>query len=79
MIMRESLAKLQHAAREDYTALSSTVEFLPGETQKQITVEISNDKRIEEDERFQLDLTGGVGVHVSPLARTEITIENDDG
>ena len=55
------------------------MEFLPGETEKQISVQIRNDKRIERNETFELYLTAGAGVHLSPFPRTEITIENDDG
>ena len=55
------------------------MEFLPGETEKQISVQIRNDKRIEQNETFELYLTAGVGIHLSPFPRAEITIENDDG
>ena len=65
--------------KEDYTSISTIVKFLPGETEKQISVQIKNDKRIERNETFELYLTAGAGVHLSPFPRTEITIENDDG
>lgn len=65
--------------KEDYTSTSVIVDFQPGETQQQISVYINNDKRIERNETFQLYLTAGAGVHLSPFPRTEITIENDDG
>lgn len=64
--------------KEDYTSVSRIVEFLPGETQEQIMVEINNDKRIERNETFELYLIAGADVHLS-LPRTEVTIENDDG
>ena len=65
--------------KEDYSSVSRIMEFLPGETQKQITVQIRNDLRIERNETFQLYLTAGANVHLSPFPRTEVTIENDDG
>ena len=74
-----SYVLLLNIVKEDYTSISTIVEFLPGETEKQISVQIRNDKRIERNETFELYLTAGVGVHLSPFPRTEITIENDDG
>lgn len=68
-----------YIVKEDYSSISSIIEFLPGETQHHITVHINNDKRIERDENFQLYLTAGAGVHLTPFPRTEITIQNDDG
>lgn len=68
-----------HSVIEDYTSMSTIVELQPGETQQQISVQINNDERVEGNETFQLYLTAGAGVHLSPFPRTEITIENDDG
>ena len=65
--------------KEDYTSITQVLEFQPGETQHQIEVYINDDMRIERNETFQLYLIAGVGVHLSPFARTEITITNDDG
>lgn len=42
-------------------------------------MQIKNDMRIEENETFGLYLIAGAGVSLTPLPRTEITIENDDG
>ena len=67
------------AAREDYTSVSEIVEFLPGQTERHIIVQINNDMRIEDNETFELYLIAGAGVNLTPLPRTEITIENDDG
>ncbi len=67
------------AAREDYTSLSEIVEFLPGQTERHISIQIHNDMRIEDNETFQLYLIAGAGVNLTPLPRTEITIDNDDG
>lgn len=35
--------------------------------------------RFEDNETLQLYLIAGAGVNLTPLPRTEITIENDDG
>jgi hypothetical protein len=67
------------SAREDYTSISEIMQFLPGQTEKHISVQINNDMRIEDNETFQLYLIAGAGVNLTPLPRTEITIENDDG
>ena len=67
------------SAGQDYDPLTQILEFQPGETQKNITVTIHNDQSIEEDEQFELYLTGGIGVHLSPFPRASITIQNDDG
>ena len=67
------------AADEDYKSVSLILEFLPGETEKKIKITIINDKKIERDEFFQLYLSAGEGVHLTPFARTEITIINNDG
>ena len=59
--------------------MTQILEFQPGETQKNITIIINNDQRIEAAEQFELYLAGGIGVHLSPFSRTAITITNDDG
>ena len=64
---------------EDYTSVSTIVEFHPGEIQQQISVHIHNDEQIERNETFQIYLIAGAGVNLSPFPRTNITIENDDG
>ena len=65
--------------KEDYISIAEIITFAPGETLRQIEVRINNDMRIERNESFQLYLTAGAGVHLSPFPRTEIIIENDDG
>ena len=68
-----------HTVGEDYDPVSLILEFQPGETEKQVTVTINNDKKIERDETFQLYLSAGEGVHLTPFPRTQIVILNDDG
>ena len=55
------------------------MEFQPGETEKMITVNIIDDRRTERNETFQLYLTAGQDVQLTPFSRTEITIQDDDG
>ena len=59
--------------------MSSILEFQPGETEKKVTITIIDDKKIERDESFQLYLSAGEGVHLSPFPRAAITIVNNDG
>ena len=66
-------------ARDDYTPVTQILEFQPGETEKEVTITIVDDERIEEAENFELYLTGGAGVHLSPFSRAVVTIINDDG
>jgi hypothetical protein len=67
------------AAREDYTSISEIIEFMPGVTERHVSVQINNDMRIEDNETFNLYLIAGAGVNLTPIPRTVITIENDDG
>ena len=55
------------------------MEFQPEETEKNITIHILDDSRVEGDELFELYLTGGVGVHLWPFFRAEVTIPENDG
>ena len=66
-------------ATNDYTPVTQILEFQPGETDKEVTITIVDDARIEEAENFELYLTGGAGVHLSPFSRAVVTIINDDG
>ena len=73
------LLSLCDTAGEDYEPLSVVLEFLPGETVKHVMVTINDDKKIERNESFQLYLSAGEGVHLTPISRTHIIIVNDDG
>lgn len=75
----ESVFFASCAAREDYASISEIVQFMPGQTERHIFIQIINDMRIEDNETFELYLIAGAGVNLTPLPRTEITIENDDG
>ena len=63
---------------EDYTSLSAFVEFSPGETEKQVEVNINNDAVFEDNETFQLYLLTTFGTSLIQPTRTIITILNDD-
>ena len=63
----------------DYGTIAMVMEFQPGETDKMITVNIIDDRRTERNETFQLYLTAGQDVQLTPFSRTEITIQDDDG
>ena len=64
---------------EDYTTLTEIVEFQPGETEQNIIIHILDDNKVESNETFELYLTGGAILHLSPFFRTEITIQENDG
>ena len=66
-------------AAEDYTTVTEIVEFQPEETDKNITLYILDDSRVEGDEAFELYLTGGIGVHITPFFRAEVKILDNDG
>ena len=76
--MNPSVIKTFSAGR-DYTTLTEIVEFQPGETEKKLNIDILDDSRVENDETFELYLTGGGGVHLSPFSRAEVTIPENDG
>jgi hypothetical protein len=49
----------------DYTALSGTLVFAPGQTEKQIQVSITGDTKVEPDETFGVRLTEPVGATIA--------------
>ena len=64
-------------APSDYTDQSGTIDFLPGETTKAISITINNDTVYEEDEEFMVSLSAPV--NVSLVNATGIgTIQNED-
>ncbi|MBK7001379.1 MAG: hypothetical protein IPH35_15810 [Rhodoferax sp.] len=65
-------------AGSDYTALSGSLTFAPGETSKTISVAILGDTTPESDEKFTLALSNPSGGTLSN-ASTTATIMNDDG
>ena len=61
----------------DYTTVNGSLSFLPGETLKQIVVNVSGDSAIETDEFFFINLSNAVGAEVIANQGTG-TIRNDD-
>ncbi|MEM7725494.1 MAG: Calx-beta domain-containing protein [Cyanobacteria bacterium P01_A01_bin.45] len=64
----------------DYIAKSGTVTFQPGETSKQVDVEINGDRTFEGEESFKLDLSNPINANLSNDISTSGVgiIENDD-
>lgn len=64
-------------ARNDYTATSGSVTFMPGQTSRTVSVDIKADRKREPDEFFTVLLSNPT---VAPLAKSEaiVTILNDD-
>jgi chitinase len=62
----------------DFKAVSGTLTFSPGETQKLIAVPIINDTIVEPNETFFVNLSSAVGGTIA-TARGTGTILNDDG
>ncbi|MFC0348983.1 retention module-containing protein, partial [Undibacterium danionis] len=64
-------------AGSDYSAISGTVTFAPGETTKTVTVSITNDAIYEGAENFSLNLSGVVNASIG--SGTVVTTIHDDG
>ncbi len=64
-------------ADNDYTAISGTLTFAPGETSKTITVAITGDTKFEPDETFSVNLSGAAHATIATGTGTG-TIQNDD-
>ena len=64
-------------AGADYTAISGTLTFAPGDTSKTVTVQVAGDNLVEANETFTVTLSGALGaVLVTPTGTG--TIVNDD-
>jgi hypothetical protein len=61
----------------DYTAASETLTFIPGETSKQVPVEVKGDTTIEADEKFYVNLSGANNATIAD-GQGVGTIRNDD-
>jgi hypothetical protein len=61
----------------DYAAATGTLTFAPGETTKQITVEVNGDTVFESDEAFKVNLTNPINATVADANGTG-TLTNDD-
>ena len=61
----------------DYTSVSGTLTFSPGDTTKNVTVTIADDDVDESDETFNLTLTDAVNAS-TPIPTGTFTIRDDD-
>jgi hypothetical protein len=67
---------------EDYTdpIINQQLTFLVGETEKNVSVKIVNDKLVEDDQTFQFSLTRSGGSTIFPDCKTAtVTIVSNDG
>ena len=64
-------------AGSDYTTTSGTLTFLPGETSKMVTVNVTGDTQAESNETFIVNLGGAYGASIADLQGMG-TIINDD-
>ena len=62
----------------DYTATSGTLNFMPGETSKTITVTVLNDTVYEIEERFRVTLSNPTGAALSAASLANVTIARDE-
>ena len=66
------------ASGSDFTALTDTLTFAPGEITKTLTVPISNDTEVEADETFSVTLSNPTLALLGELTTATVTITNDD-
>ncbi len=62
---------------DDYVPASGTLTFEPGQEVRELTVEVSGDTDVEDDETFFVDLSAPVGAEIVD-GRGQATILNDD-
>ena len=64
----------------DYTIISGTLEFAPGETSKTFRVPLIDDLHVEMDETLNLKLSNAVGASLGATSTTSLMIvDNDSG
>jgi hypothetical protein len=62
----------------DYTAASGIVTFSPGQTSKNVQVQVKGDTTVEYDETFSVVLSSPSNAGLGSQASTVVTITNDD-
>lgn len=72
-----SVTGMTATAGQDFTAVSGTVTFAPGETSKTIVVPVTGDTTPESDETVRINLTSPTGATLGTSSATG-TIVNDD-
>jgi hypothetical protein len=65
-------------AGEDYTAVSQTLSFSPGETSKTVTVSVTGDTTDEADETFHLNLANAANAAISDAQGIGTVTDDDD-
>ena len=66
-------------AGQDYSIVTEILEFLPGDTEKEVEIGILDDRFSEDIETFVLYLSSGAGAFLSPYAQAHVTLlDNDD-
>jgi len=65
------------AAGSDYTAVSGSLSFAPGETVKTIAIPVAGDLQVEADETFYVNLSGPINAVIADNQATG-TLRNDD-
>ena len=66
------------AGSADFTAVSGTLRFEPGEVQKTIGVRSTDDSFVESDEQFTLTLSSPVNATLARATATGTILDNDD-
>ncbi|MGC9503252.1 Calx-beta domain-containing protein [Baaleninema sp.] len=66
-------------ANLDYTEVSGTITFAPGETQQTFEIPITNDTDAEGDETVRLEITNAIGGSLGTPTEATLTIFDDDG
>jgi hypothetical protein len=75
----QSFANFPAISGRDFEPVSGTLSFAPGETSKTFTVPLVDDRRLEDDEEFAVELTSASGDAQLPVQPKQVvTIENDD-
>jgi glucose/arabinose dehydrogenase len=65
-------------ADSDYTAVSGTLVFEPGETSKTFTIPLLEDSLPELDEALNLTLSNPVGIELGPQKNAKLVVEDND-
>lgn len=65
-------------AGSDYTTVSGTLNFEPGETSKTFTVPLLDDSLPELDEALNLTLSNPVGIALGPQKNAKLVVEDND-
>ena len=66
------------AAGEDFHTLEQTLKFRSDESLIDVNITIINDELIESNETFFIYLSSDTGVQLSPHAKTEVIINDND-